>query len=123
MRNTAMLRGLLLLALACGPAAAQTPRTCEVPPLVGATQGGVDGVMRVVNTGRECGFRVWFRPAEPRQQFQALTLHTPPGHGSVRLDNPLIAYTPRPGFVGTDRFMVATQPSGMVRITVTVTAP
>jgi hypothetical protein len=119
-----------LRALAAALAAALVPAqagaqerqrgTCEVTIGRGATQsGGANGSMQV-ESGRSCGTTVMRRP-ERNEPTASLTLASPPAHGQVTITQPnRFDYTPAPGFVGEDRFVITGERSPF-RVAMTVT--
>ena len=96
----------LLVAAGCATVSAPTyPRTgdCEVPRF--RSEGGVSAArMIIVNTGHPCRIQHF---SDVDAQIPASDVHvvSEPANGTVRVDPPnAVWYTPRPGFVGTDRF-------------------
>jgi hypothetical protein len=54
----------------------------------------------VTNTGQACGRQLSFAPDS------RLEIVRQPGHGSVALTGPRFDYTPSPGYVGPDSFVI-----------------
>jgi len=117
------------------PDAVQPPRTAPVPPVGSSrrarycnisnfngmdTGAGAYATIRVVNSGDRCGRRIYYRRGEP---FDSLSLSKPPIHGSVTIEGSAFYYTPSPGFVGEDEFVIVSTPWGHVRAVVTVVPP
>jgi hypothetical protein len=57
------------------------------------------------------------------EPFDSLSLSKPPSHGSVTIEASAFYYTPSPGFVGEDEFIIVSTPWGHVRAVVTVLPP
>ena len=58
------------------------------------------GTITVANTGQACGRQLSFAP-DSRMEIMRQ-----PGHGSVALTGPRFDYTPSPGYVGQDSFVI-----------------
>jgi Bacterial Ig domain len=97
------------------------PQRCRVPPIYGTSSGGgAATTMQVVNDGRgDCGVFLWRDPAT-QLAYNRIFLTTPPANGTVTVDGSRVAYTPRPGFTGSDQFIVSTSPPGSETFNVTV---
>jgi hypothetical protein len=99
-------------------------RKCEAPT-PSLTDGQTSDVqMKVANDGGWCGVTVAQRSGRP---FDSGLLSARPSRGKVAVnrvgDVTRIAYTPAPGFTGTDSFAVRLIPGeSVVRVAVTVTA-
>jgi hypothetical protein len=107
------------------PVAAPAPFSrCHVRKIIGVRRpGGTETTMRVASDGRGCGFRIYLHAAD-RVAFQSLVASTPPAHGAVVVNNnSQVIYTPAPGFVGDDRFVVESQPRGSLTVRVAVRPP
>jgi hypothetical protein len=79
--------------------------------------------MRVVSDGRGCAFRMFKHPLE-RVPYDSLVASTPPSNGRVTVnDNSQVVYTPRPGFVGEDMFVVDGVPHRSLTVRVIVRPP
>jgi phage tail tape-measure protein len=117
---------VLAVAIFAAPAAAQ--QTCEVSPFRGMTQpGGAQATMRVVNTGEPCRIRYLMRTEPQRVPFEQAQISRAPANGTATATGDGAAYTPRPGFAGTDTFTVTTRGAwqghivnGQIAVTVTV---
>lgn len=106
-----------------GPASGQ-PANCQVPAFRGTTQpGGAVATMRVVNNGEACRFRFWM--TNDRQPFETATVSAAASNGTATATTSGAAYTPRPGFAGTDQFTIAATGrfSGQIVVNVTVSPP
>ncbi|WP_439576264.1 Ig-like domain-containing protein [Elioraea sp.] len=65
--------------------------------------------MRVVNTGEACRITYWMRTDPQRVPYEAAELTRAPSNGTATATGNGVAYTPRPGFAGSDSFTVATR--------------
>jgi hypothetical protein len=85
--------------------------------------GGAATFMEVDGDGRGCGFRI-FVHAATREPFASLVASSLPRNGTVSVaDNSRVVYTPRPGFVGQDEFVVTSLPRGRLIVRVLVRPP
>jgi phage tail tape-measure protein len=118
----------LAVAPGIGMANAQAPAACEIAPFRGMTQpGGAQATMRVVNNGEPCRIRYLMRSEPQRVPFEQAQVSRAPANGTATATGDGAAYTPRPGFTGTDSFTVTTRGTwqgntvnGQVAVTVTV---
>lgn len=93
-----------------------------MPPSSGVSSGGgATIIMEVVNDGQACGTSL-LANVVLMVPYNRLFLTTPPANGTVALDGNHVAYTPRPGFAGRDRFIISTSPPGSAVFDVTVLA-
>ena len=97
---------------------------CHVNRVEGIRRlGGTETVMHVASDGRGCAFRVFLRQADAIP-FDSLVPSTRPAYGTVRVnENSQVVYTPRPGFVGEDVFVVTSVPAGRLLVRVVVRPP
>jgi hypothetical protein len=97
---------------------------CHVARINGIRkQGGAETVMEVASDGRGCAFRIFVHATE-RVPFDSLVASTPPANGTVHVNNNAqIVYTPNPGYVGADRFILNTLPRGTLAVRVIVKPP
>lgn len=108
MHSVRLAAAALAVAIVAAPAAAQ--QTCEVPAFRGAQQpGGAQATMRVVNTGQPCRVETFMRFEPQRMPYASAEVTRPPANGTATASGTGIAYTPRPGFAGTDSFVVVSR--------------
>lgn len=99
---------IIMSALASPAAVAQG--TCEVPAFRGAQQpGGAQATMRVVNTGQPCRVETFMRFEPQRVPYASAEVTRAPTNGTATASGTGIAYTPRPGFAGSDSFVVVSR--------------
>jgi hypothetical protein len=80
--------------------------------------GGAQATMRLT-TGASCRYQLFHR-VEERVPTGSIEIAAAPQTGRVDLTQPnVVHYTPRAGFVGTDRFSISATPAPF-RITFTV---
>jgi phage tail tape-measure protein len=108
MRLVRLAAAVITAATAALPAAAQ--QTCEVPAFRGAQQpGGAQATMRVVNTGQPCRVETFMRFEPQRIPYVSAEVTRAPANGTATATGQGIAYMPRPGFAGTDSFVVVSR--------------
>lgn len=100
-----VLLGVLLPAVA----SAQTQAYCSAPGGVahyppGATRAVGQVAMVMTNSGQPCRHSF----ALGSQGWSHLEVRQQPANGTVTLAPPIVAYLPRPGYLGPDQFVVAT---------------
>ena len=84
--------------------------------------GGATAGLYVTNDGRGCTFSIW-RNATERKSWDALALEAAPEHGTVTIaENRKVTYTPAKSYTGSDHFVIASNPTGTLKIEVTVKA-
>ncbi len=100
----------LVSVVASAAAFGQGARTCEVAAFRGMTQpGGASTTMRVANTGEACRITYWMRTDPQRVPFETAEVTRAPSNGTATATGNGVAYTPRPGFTGSDTFTVVTR--------------
>jgi len=108
-RLSVLIAAAVLAASLASPAAiAQS--TCEVPAFRGAQRpGGAQATMRVVNTGQPCRIETFMRFEPQRVPYASAEVTRAPANGTATANGAGVAYTPRPGFAGTDSFVVVSR--------------
>jgi hypothetical protein len=103
-----LISAILALALMLHAGGARAQASCTIPPAPPPTlqrHGSITvifaaGTITMTNTGQACGRQLSFAPDAPLEVMQQ------PGHGSVALTGPRFDYTPSPGYVGPDSFVI-----------------
>jgi hypothetical protein len=114
-----------------GPAPAQVRPFCSIPNAIfpprrrGEPIVHGQNVMTMTNSGQPCRRNLSTYASDPREQtpVAAIELTQPPANGTVTIAAPQFAYLPRPGFIGTDHFVVLVPGIYDISWTVNVVTP
>jgi hypothetical protein len=130
---------VLVLWLAAGAVLAQVPQRGAAPPAVQpfcSIPAAVfqprqrneliahgQNVMTMTNSGQPCRRNLSVGTAAASTPATVIELRQPPTNGTVTIAAPQFAYLPRPGFIGTDHFVVLVPGQYDITWTVNVVTP
>jgi hypothetical protein len=81
---------------------------CKIDLGRGWSSGTGAGKLTVKNNQKRCGDTMYVVP-ENRIPVDTIQIVKPPQNGTVTIEAPKLFYTPKPGFVGQDRFTLSAE--------------